>query len=211
MRRDRTGPAQTASAARHPEGVVTMVRSRFGGNGQSAWPARFRLAEPRGHWRRWRLRRASHCPSTFLRSLRSMAVTPLPRYYGRSDSCPHRRGSARVSSRRPPVRLLRGQVSLIHAPGLLTIPSPTTGAGSALPGHVTRRQVEPRPHPPTGFFSQRELGALPLHCRFATSRRPNRVHFPPSRGRLLTDWSFTSCCCPPRLTTTQLQSVTGLR
>ena len=48
----------------------------------------------------------------------------LSTHYGRSDSCPLRRGSARVSSQRPPVRLLRGQVSLIHAPGLLTIPSP---------------------------------------------------------------------------------------
>jgi hypothetical protein len=128
-----------------------MVSSQIDGNGQSAWPARFRLVEPQGHWSRCRLRRTSHFPSTFLRSLRSRPVTALPRYYGRSDSCPLRRGSARVSSRRPPVRLLRGQVSLIHALGLLIIPSPTTCAGFALPGHVAHRQVEPRRHPLTGF------------------------------------------------------------
>ena len=43
------------------------------------------------------------CSSTFLRSLGSRPVTALPRYYGRCDSCPLRRGSAQVSSRRPPV------------------------------------------------------------------------------------------------------------
>ncbi len=46
------------------------------------------------------------------------------------------------------------QVSLIHALGLPTIPSPTTCTGSASPRHVTCRRVEPRSHPhgapPTG-------------------------------------------------------------
>jgi hypothetical protein len=51
-------------------------------------------------------------------------------------------------------------------------------------------------------FSQRELGASPFPSGLATSHRPNRVRVP-------TDWSFTSCCSPPRLATTQLQSVTS--
>jgi len=89
----------------------------------------------------------SRSASTFLRSLRSRPVTALRRYYGRSDSCSLRRGSARVISRRPPDRLLREQVSLIHALGLPTIPSPTTCGCSASPGHVTYRRVEPRVHP----------------------------------------------------------------
>ena len=40
------------------------------------------------------------------------------------------------------------QVSLIHAPGLPTIPSPTTCGCSVSSGHVTHRRVEPRllPH-----------------------------------------------------------------
>ena len=45
-------------------------------------------------------------------------------------------------------RLLHAQVSLIHAPGLPTLPSPTTCGCSVSPGHVTCRRVEPRllPH-----------------------------------------------------------------
>ncbi len=82
----------------------------------------------RRHSLRSQFRRLGRSASTFLRSLRSRPVTALPRYYGRSDSCPIRRGSARVISRRPPDRLLPGQVSLIHALGLPAIPSPTTGA-----------------------------------------------------------------------------------
>jgi hypothetical protein len=47
-----------------------------------------------------------------------------------------------------------------------------------------------------------ELGASPLASRLATPHRPNRVRQP-------TDWPFTSCCSPPRVATTQLQSVTS--
>ena len=41
-----------------------------------------------------------------------------------------------------------GQVSLIHAPGLPTIPSPTTCGCSVSSGHATHRRIEPRllPH-----------------------------------------------------------------
>jgi hypothetical protein len=41
----------------------------------------------------------------------------------------------------------REQVSLIHALGLPTIPSPTTGVRSVSPRHVTCRRIEPRPLP----------------------------------------------------------------
>ena len=103
-------------------------------------------------------------------------LTALPRYYGRSDSCPLRRDSARVSSRRPPLRLLRGQVSLIHALGLRTIPSPTTCVGSALPGHVAHRQVEPRLHPLTGSSPNGYSGfATSLQARHLTPAESSSV------------------------------------
>src|SRR5208337_3181618 len=92
-----------------------------------------------------RLRRSVRHVSTFLRSLRSRPITALLRYYGRSDSCP-------PDPRALPSGLvagpLLGQVSLIHALGLPTIPSPTTCGRSASSGHVTPRRVEPRllPH-----------------------------------------------------------------
>src|SRR5208337_858196 len=100
------------------------------------------FSPPCGHCIRFR--RSSRHVSTFLRSLRSRPITALPRYYGRSDSCP-------PDPRALPSGLvagpLLGQVSLIHAPGLPTIPSPTTGGRSASSGHVTHRRVEPRLHP----------------------------------------------------------------
>jgi hypothetical protein len=63
-------------------------------------------------------------PSTFLRALRSRPVTALHRYYGRSDSCPPNSWTWDI----PYACSTCGQVSLIHAPGLSAIPSPTTGA-----------------------------------------------------------------------------------
>ena len=44
--------------------------------------------------------------------------------------------------------------------------------------------------------------ASPLASRLAENTRQKRVRHP-------TDWPFTSCCSPPRLAATQLQSVTG--
>jgi hypothetical protein len=98
------------------------------------------------HLRRCRLRRSLHSSSTFLRSLRSRPVTALLRYYGRSDSCPLRRDSARVISRRPSVRLLSEQVSLIDAPGLPAMLSPHTCGCSASSGQGTlpHQRVGPR-------------------------------------------------------------------
>ena len=65
----------------------------------------------------------SYSPSTFLRSLRSIPITGLHRYYGRSDSCPT--GSS-VAWRQHEHRLCFEQVSLLYAPELPIPPSPTT-------------------------------------------------------------------------------------
>ena len=80
----------------------------------------------RRHSHRCRLLRPTCSSSTFLRSLRSMAVTPLLRYYGRSDSCPPVSGTLKFNA-----CSTCGQVSLIHAPGLPAIPSPNTCGRSA--------------------------------------------------------------------------------
>jgi len=65
---------------------------------------------PIRHWR-WHCRhRSTRFASTFLRSLRSISVTRLHRYYGRSDSCcPALRDLVHEH------RLFPQQVSLIHA------------------------------------------------------------------------------------------------
>jgi hypothetical protein len=127
----------------------------------------------RRHSHRRPLRQTLLLSSTFLRSLGSRPVTTLLRYYGRSDSCLPRRGSARASPWRPPGRLLGKQVSLIHSPGLPTIPSPTTCGRSASSGHVTHRRVEPRPHPTTGSSPNGNSG---LH--------PSPAGSPPHAGRI---------------------------
>src|SRR2546426_197349 len=61
--------------------------------------------------------------STFLRSLRSLSVTRVPRYCGRSDSC--RPGSSALDCGMNAVSV-RHQVSLIHVLDLPIPPSPTT-------------------------------------------------------------------------------------
>jgi len=74
------------------------------------------------HLRQWKFCSCLHAPSTSLRSLRSIPITGLLRYYGRSDSC------------RPGFSAFPGeytgsgpeQVSLLHAPELPIPPSPTT-------------------------------------------------------------------------------------
>ena len=62
--------------------------------------------------------------STFLRSLRSIPITGLHSYYGRSDSC--RPGSSAPSAGSMNAVSVRQQVSLIHVSDLPIPPSPTT-------------------------------------------------------------------------------------
>ena len=61
--------------------------------------------------------------STFLRSLRSLSITRVPRYYGRSDSC--RPGSSAPCGSMNTVSGNQ-QASLIHGSDLPIPPSPTT-------------------------------------------------------------------------------------
>ena len=91
------------------------------------------------HSRELLFRLPLYYPSTFLRSLRSRPITALPRYYGRSDSCP-------PGSSAPPCMntvSARGQVSLIHDLGLPTSPSPTThqSLDAAFARYPSARQV----------------------------------------------------------------------
>jgi hypothetical protein len=91
----------------------------------------------------WHSRRSVFCllgssSSTSLRSLRSIPVTGLLRYYGRSDSCPP--GSSALSSMNS--GSCYGQVSLIHALDLPIPPSPSTPSPSASLLHATPQLAE---------------------------------------------------------------------
>jgi hypothetical protein len=109
------------------------------------------------HSRQCPLRRSPLSSSTFLRTLRSMAVTPLLRYYGRFDSYPPDSETLIINA-----CSTCGQVSLIHVPGPPTLPSPTTCGRSASPGYVTHRRVEPRHHPNSGL--RHRLAGSPRHA-----------------------------------------------
>jgi len=65
-----------------------------------------------------------------------------------------------------------------------------------------RRSFHTLPLSSTGPPSFGRGKASPFTRRLARFIRPNRV-------RCSTDWSFTSRCSPPRLTATQLRSITG--
>jgi len=132
--------------------------------------------------------------STFLRPFAPDPLQALRRSYGRSDSCPRRLGSAGIIVRRPPPRLLRGQVSLIYAPDLPTIPSPTTCGRPVSSGHATHRRIGPRLLPygssPNGNSGLRHwLAGSPRHTGriefliVRTSRSPPAALHPVSPRR----------------------------
>ena len=81
-----------------------------------------RLAQ--GHSRRFEFDLNLRYSSTFLRSLRSLSITRVPRYYGRSDSC--RPGSSAPVAGSMNTVSGNQQVSLIHVSDLPIPPSPTT-------------------------------------------------------------------------------------
>ena len=133
-------------------------------------PAAIARTFPRGlarrHSRRGDLVQPVPSASTFLRSLRSRPVTALLRYYGRCDSCPLRRGSARVISRRPPDRLLHGQVSLIHV---------TRSSDPSVSNHPCAPTVVFSRYPSTPWASRCRVWASPFPGRLAS--RTGRIEF----------------------------------
>jgi hypothetical protein len=124
----------------------------------------------RRHSHRYLFRQTLNLSSTFLRSRRSLAITPLPRYYGRSDSCPPISWALEV----PNACSTCGQLSLIHAIGLPTIPFPTIGERAASSGHVTHRRVRPRLHPTKALA--KENSGLRL-CTAGSPRSTDRIEF----------------------------------
>ena len=134
------------------------------------------------HWLGDRVRASVHHASTFLHPFARRALPHVDATMGALTP-------ARVS--------MPEQVSLLHVCGL---------PDHSVSNHPVsrRRRFRTLPlssttlPPPQG----RWVKASPGPSRLAGSTRPKRVRHP-------TDWSSTSCCSPPRLTATQLQSVTG--
>ena len=97
------------------------------------------------------------------------APGPLRPFLATMDALPPAPPGSPVLDQLQERRLCSGQVSLIHALSLPAIPSPPTCGCSALPGHVTPRQVEPRLLP---------SGNSELHHWLAGSPHPaGRIEF----------------------------------
>ena len=208
---DRPVAAESTAGDRRPHRlgirVITMStrsvqRSRF----------RRRRTEPptgtaRRHWAEGLYAAVHPYSSTFLRPFAPGPLQALRRSYGRSDSCSP--GSSAFL--RHELRLLHEQVSLIHAPDLPTIPSPTTCGCCVSSGHATHRRIVPRllPHGinPSGNSGLRHsLAGSPRHTgrieflSVRTSRSPPAAPHPvsPRRScRLITSYvnserTFTS-------------------
>ena len=131
---------------RPPQRVTTMMNSQ----GSGARPHRWRVEPTSGLARRHLavgvspiLRSSS---STFRRPF---APDPLRPFVALMDALTPARSVPAVLGLFPAATLSppRQQVSLIHAPDLPTIPSPTTCVRSVSPRHVTCRRIEPRPLP----------------------------------------------------------------
>ena len=173
--------------AEHPsvEGRQHAARPhrRFGPGPQG--PDLARVRSPFGHWRKGEVRRAVGHASTFLHPFARRA---LPRV------------TATMGALTPGRLSAIAQVSLLHVHG----PSDHSVSNHPVPRRRSFRTLplSPTALPPSPL--RRRVKASPVTRRLAGNTKPNRVRHP-------TDWSVTSCCFPPRLAATQLQSVTGRR
>jgi hypothetical protein len=119
---------------------------------------------PSGHWLWYGRHRSALFESTFLRSLRSISITRLHRYYGRSDSCSLRLfGTWSMNS-----GSFSEQVSLIHASGL---------PNHSVSKHLTpsRRRFITLPLSATGFPFHLGSGLRLSHAGSSTA--PGRIEF----------------------------------
>jgi hypothetical protein len=157
------------------------------------------LFSPCGHFRRFVLHRSVPSASTFLHPLARRPVTVLPRRL----SPPVATMGALTSAWRPGGPRCSMQISSFHGSGLLD---------RSVTNHLMarRHRFDTLPLQRAGLPAMAGLGFA--HCQQSRqATRPNRVHLGCLATTRVTDQSFTSCCFPPRLATTQLQSVTGRR
>src|SRR5215469_8774038 len=119
------------------------------------------------------MRRDRTGPARHPPSCAPFAPGPLRPFHaptGPSDSCPPHSGTLRCNA-----CSTSGQVSRIHALRLPAIPSPNTCGCSALSGHATPRQVEPRLHPSMGS-SPNEISGL-YHSLAGSPHHTGRIEF----------------------------------
>jgi hypothetical protein len=155
------------------------------------------------HCRRFGFLTCGHFASTFLRGLCSTGVTPLHRYYARSDSY-----TAALRTR------VTGRTGITaHELRLVCVGLPVSWYRTFRPFHLQPPAAFPRAclsFPPSGLpritvFPERisfeTLASLGFHHHQKADQgsRPNRVRHDPM------DQSFTSRCSPPCLATTQLR------
>ena len=140
---DQPGGAESTAGDRRQYRLGIRVITMSTGPDQRSRFHRCRTESPtgtaRGHWAQGMYAAVHPYSSTFLRPFAPDPLQALPGSYGRSDSCPPGSSALFRHEHRP----YREQVSLIHAPGLPTIPSPTTCGCCVSSGHATHRRIAP--------------------------------------------------------------------
>ena len=191
---DQPGGAESTAGDRRQYRLGIRVITMSTGPDQRS-RSRRRRTEPsagtaRRHWAQGIYAAVHPHSSTFLRPFAPDPLQALRHSYGRSDSCSP--GSSALL--RHELRLYGEQVSLIHAPDLPTIPSPTTCGRCVSSGHATHRRIVPRllPHGinPSGNSGLRHsLAGSPRHTgrieflSVRTSRSPPAAPHPVSPRR----------------------------
>ena len=128
---------------RPPQRVITLINSESSGARLHRWRVEPTCGLARRHWAVGVSPILRSSSSTFLRPF---APDPLRPFVARMDALTPARAVLAVLGLFPAATpsAPRQQVSLIHAPDLPTIPSPTTCVRSVSPRHVTCRRIEPR-------------------------------------------------------------------
>ena len=176
---DRLRPAQR---------VTTMMNSQDSGARPHRWRVEPTCGLARRHWAVGVSPILRSSSSTFLRPF---APDPLRSFLALMDALTPARSVQAVLGLFPAATLSapREQVSLIHAPDLPTIPSPTTCVRSVSPRHVTCRRIEPRLLPDGNSGLRHSLAGSPRNTGriefliVRTSRSPPAAPHPVSPRR----------------------------
>jgi hypothetical protein len=190
---------------RPPQRVITMINSESSGARLHRWRVEPTCGLARRHWAVGVSPIFRSFSSTSLRPFAPdplRPITALRRSYGRCDSYPLPRGSARALPSGHPLGSSRAGLPDSRTwPADPSVSNHLRALRLAKARYLSADRIESTS---LRVSSLRELEASSFASRLAPPRRPNRVSH-------RTDWPFTSGCFPPRLATTQLPSVTKLR
>ena len=158
---------------RPPQRVITLINSESSGARLHRWRVEPTCGLARRHWAVGVSPILRSSSSTFLRPF---APDPLRPFVARMDALTPARAVLAVLGLFPAATpsAPRQQVSLIHAPDLPTIPSPTTCGRPVSSGHATHRRIGPRLLP---YGSSPNGNSGLRHSLAGSPRHTGRIEF----------------------------------